>query len=142
MLKNKFVVNFTPTGMIPTKALTPFVPISVDDVVDDVLAAAKLGASMVHLHARDEITGEPTYKKEIYGKIIKGIREKDNNLVIGVSTSGRKFNSFEKRSECLELEGDLKPDLASLTLSSVNFNSQASINSPDMINLENRGNTI
>lgn len=133
MLKNKFVVNFTPTGMIPTKALTPFVPISVDDVVDDVLAAAKLGASMVHLHARDEITGEPTYKKEIYGKIIKGIREKDNNLVIGVSTSGRKFNSFEKRSECLELVGDLKPDLASLTLSSVNFNSQASINSPDMI---------
>lgn len=133
MLKNKFVVNFTPTGMIPTKALTPFVPISVDDVVDDVLAAAKLGASMVHLHARDEITGEPTYKKEIYGKIIKGIREKDNNLVIGVSTSGRKFNSFEKRSECLELEGDLKPDLASLTLSSVNFNSQASINSPNMI---------
>jgi 3-keto-5-aminohexanoate cleavage enzyme len=132
-LKNKFIVNFTPTGMIPTKAVTPFVPISVGDVVDDVLAAAKLGASMVHLHARDEITGEPTYKKEIYSKIIKGIREKDNNLVIGVSTSGRKFNSFEKRSECLELEGDLKPDLASLTLSSVNFNSQASINSPDMI---------
>jgi 3-keto-5-aminohexanoate cleavage enzyme len=133
VLKNKFVVNFTPTGMIPTKALTPFVPISVDDVVDDVLAAAKLGASMVHLHARAEITGEPTYKKENYGTLIKGIREKDNNLVIGVSTSGRKFNSFEKRSECLELEGDLKPDLASLTLSSVNFNSQASINSPDMI---------
>ncbi len=133
MLKNKFVVNFTPTGMIPTKDLTPFVPITVDEIVNDVLAAAKLGASIVHLHARDVITGEPTYKKEVYSEIIQGIREKEKNLIIGVSTSGRKFNSFEKRGECLYLEDDVKPDFASLTLSSVNFNKQASINSPDMI---------
>jgi 3-keto-5-aminohexanoate cleavage enzyme len=50
-----------------------------------------------------------------------------------VSTSGRNFFKFEKRSEVLELAGELKPDFASLTLSSLNFNKQASMNSPQMI---------
>ena len=47
--------------------------------------------------------------------------------------SGRDFSDFDKRAEPLELDGDLKPDMGSLTLSSVNFNKQASINEPDMI---------
>ena len=50
-----------------------------------------------------------------------------------VSTSGRDFNEFEKRSEVLELKGELKPDFGSLTLSSLNFNKQASVNAPQMI---------
>ena len=133
MLQDKYIVNFTPTGMIPTKALTPFVPLTVDEVIEDVLTVTKLGVSMVHLHARDSIMGEPTYKKEVYGEIIRGIRKHNKDILLGVSTSGRKVNSFAKRSECLDLEGELKPDFASLTLSSVNFNRQASINSPDMI---------
>ncbi|MEK6622356.1 MAG: 3-keto-5-aminohexanoate cleavage protein [Planctomycetota bacterium] len=54
-------------------------------------------------------------------------------MVICVSTSGRIFNDFEKRSEVLHLTAGLKPDMASLTLSSLNFNSQASINDPNMI---------
>jgi uncharacterized protein (DUF849 family) len=88
---------------------------------------------MVHLHARDKKTGKPTHKKEIYSEIISGIREKNEDAIICVSTSGRNCSEFEKRSECLELKGDLKPDFASLTLSSVNFNNQASVNSPQMI---------
>jgi len=47
--------------------------------------------------------------------------------------SGRAFVEFEKRSEPLRLEGDSKPDMGSLTLSSLNFNKQASINTPEMI---------
>jgi len=54
-------------------------------------------------------------------------------LIICVSTSGRDFPEFEKRSECLDLKGDLKPDFGSLTLSSLNFNKQASMNTPQMI---------
>jgi uncharacterized protein (DUF849 family) len=50
-----------------------------------------------------------------------------------VSLSGRNFKEFEKRAEPLQLEGDLKPDMGSLTLSSVNFNRQASMTSPNMI---------
>jgi 3-keto-5-aminohexanoate cleavage enzyme len=132
-LGNRYIINFTPTGMIPTREMTSHVPLTVDEIVEDVLKVTKIGVSMVHLHARDPVTEEPTYKKDVYGEIIRGIRKHHKDLILGVSTSGRNFKSFSERSECLELEGELKPDFASLTLSSVNFNKQASINSPDMI---------
>ena len=129
------IINFTPTGMIPTKKMTPHVPVSAQEIIDNVLEAYSIGITMVHLHARDELTGEPTYKAEVYARIISGIRKYAPDLVICASLSGRTFNRFEERSECLRLDGDSKPDMGSLTLSSLNFNQQASINSPEMIQL-------
>ncbi|MFC1876990.1 3-keto-5-aminohexanoate cleavage protein [Thermodesulfobacteriota bacterium] len=133
MFKNKFVLNFTPSGMIPTKAMTAYVPVTPEEVVAQVLEAAELGANMVHLHARDRETETPAYQKEIYAEIISGIRKENKELVLGVSTSGRDFAEFHRRSEVLELTGEIKPDFGSLTLSSLNFNKQASINEPQMI---------
>lgn len=132
-MDKKFLLNFTPTGLIPTKEMTPKVPIEPGELIEQVLEAAELGANMVHLHAREPDTGVPTYKKEIYAEIISGIRKKNRGLILCVSTSGRHFFEFEKRSQVLDLEGGLKPDFGSLTLSSLNFNKQASINSPEMI---------
>jgi len=129
---NKLIINFTPTGLIPTREMTPYVPLSPQEIVKEVLEARQYGISMVHLHAREK-DGEPSYKKEIYTDIIKGIRLVDRDLIVCVSTSGRYWTEFEKRSECLTLKSDSKPDMASLTLSSLNFNKQASINSPEMI---------
>lgn len=127
------IVNFIPTGMIPTKEMTPHVPVTVQEIIEDVHEAVEIGITMVHLHARDEKTGKPTYKAEVYGDIIAGIRKFASDLVICVSLSGRTFSEFEKRSEPLRLEGKLKPDMGSLTLSSVNFNQEASVSSPEMI---------
>lgn len=126
-------MNFTPTGMIPTRDMTPNVPIAVKEIVEQTLEAAELGANMIHLHARDEKTGKPSWKKEIYAEIIKGIRSRNKDIALCVSTSGRNFGEFEKRADCLELTGELKPDFGSLTLSSLNFNKEASVNSPQMI---------
>jgi uncharacterized protein (DUF849 family) len=131
--KDNFILNFAPTGLIPTKEMSPYVPVSPDEIIQDVLKVADLGINMVHLHARDPETGRPAYQKEIYAEIIRGIRKKHPDLILCVSTSGRTFNELEKRSECLELDGECKPDFASLTLSSLNFNKEASINSPQMI---------
>lgn len=132
----KLIINFTPTGMLPTREMTPHIPITPQEIVEQVLDARQYGVSMVHLHARGE-DGLPTYRKEIYKEIIDGIRRVDGTgedaLILSVSTSGRHWNEFEKRSECLELEGSSRPDMASLTLSSVNFNGQASVNSPEII---------
>jgi 3-keto-5-aminohexanoate cleavage enzyme len=127
------IVNFAPTGMIPTKHLTPHVPISASEIVADVHEAFELGITMVHLHARDRCSGEPTYKAEVYREIIEGVRQFTEDLVVCVSLSGRTFQEFEKRAEVLQLEGNLKPDMGSLTLSSVNFNRETSLSSPDMI---------
>jgi uncharacterized protein (DUF849 family) len=127
------IINFTPTGMIPTKAMTPHVPITVSEIVEDVHRACELGITMAHLHARDEATGVPTYKAELYGRIIEGIRKFAPDLILCVSLSGRNFKELDQRAEPLELTGNLKPDMGSLTLSSVNFNRQASVNEPQMI---------
>ncbi len=129
----ELIVNFTPTGMIPTKEMTPHVPVHVTEIVEDVRRACDIGISMVHLHARDPESGEPTYLKELYGEIIAGIRSFAPDLVICVSLSGRNFKELEKRADPLFLEGDLKPDMGSLTLSSLNFNQTASMNAPQMI---------
>jgi 3-keto-5-aminohexanoate cleavage enzyme len=127
------IVNFTPTGMIPTKQMTPHVPVAPAEIVEDVHRAVEIGITMVHLHARDEATGAPTYKASVYEKIIRGIRSFAPDLVLCVSLSGRTFNQFAQRSEVLQLDGAVKPDMGSLTLSSLNFNKVASINAPEMI---------
>lgn len=130
---NKLIINFTPTGMIPTKDMTPHVPVTVNEIVEDVHRAYELGITMTHIHARDEKTGEPTYRKEVYADLINGIRKYAPDLVICASLSGRNFNTLDKRAEVLSLEGNLKPDMGSLTLSSLNFNKVASMNAPSMI---------
>ena len=127
------IINFTPTGMIPTKEMTPHVPISAEEIIEDVRRAVDIGITMVHLRARDAATGNSTYKAEVFGQIIAGIRSFSEDLIVCVSLSGRRINEFEKRAEPLQLEGDLKPDMGSLTLSSLNFNRVASVNSPEMI---------
>jgi 3-keto-5-aminohexanoate cleavage enzyme len=132
-MTDNLIIDFTPTGMIPTRSLTPHVPITTSEIIEDIHSAWELGITKVHLHARDPQTENPTYKKEIYASIIEGIRKFAPELVICVSLSGRTFNKFEERSQALDLEGQLKPDMGSLTLSSLNFNKIASINTPDMI---------
>lgn len=118
--------------MIPTKEMTPHVAVTPDEIAKDVLRSAELGASMAHIHARDE-NGIPTFKRELYEEIISKIRNKNKDIILCVSTSGRNFPEFEKRSQVLDIEEPLKPDMGSLTLSSLNFNKTASMNSPDMI---------
>jgi len=126
------IINTCLTGMVPTKELTPFVPISTDEIVNSALQCSKLGSTIVHLHPRDE-DGKPTWKKEKFAEIIGRIREKNNKILISATTSGRFWKDFERRSECLELKGDLKPDMASLTVGSMNFIKDESMNSPQMI---------
>jgi len=133
MINNKFILNFTPTGLIPTKDMTEKVPVSPAEIASQVLEVAAIGVNMVHLHARDPKDGKPTYHKEIYKDIIRRIRAENRDIILCVSTSGREFGEFEKRSQCLDIDGELKPDFGSLTLSSLNFNKQASVNEPDMI---------
>jgi len=65
----------------------------------------------------------------VFAKIFEGIKTHCPDLAICATLSGRSFTEFELRSEVLEL----KPDLGSLTLGSMNFQRQASVNAPDMI---------
>lgn len=129
-----FIVNLALTGVIPTKGMTPNVPLTVDEVVQQVGEAIELGVQMVHLHARDD-QGVQTSEPERYGRMVEAIRKLPGgrDLVVCVTTSGRLDNSFASRSRVLDLDGDAKPDMGSLTLSSLNFAQSASINEPKVI---------
>lgn len=128
------IVNLACTGVIPTRAMSPHVPLSVSEVVDDVARCMELGVQMVHLHARDA-DGVQTADPEPYGRMVEAIRRLPGgrDLIVGVTTSGRKDSSFESRARVLELDGDARPDMGSLTLSSLNFLQSASINQPQTI---------
>lgn len=128
----ELIVNFCPTGMIPTTAMTPHVPVTPEAVIEDACRALERGVAIVHLHARDE-QEKPTYYAGIYERMILGIRGHFPDAIICVSCSGRNFPEFERRSEVLELTGAARPDLASLTLTSLDFPTGTSQNSPDMV---------
>lgn len=123
----KKIINFCPTGTQSTK-LNSLAPIFPSEIIEEVLAASALGITMVHLHARDS-EGINTYKKEVYQTIIEGIKKYDPEMLICVSLSGRYFNDIHLRAEVLSLY----PDLASLTMSSMNFPLSASVNDPETI---------
>lgn len=133
-LNHDLVINFTPTGMVPQRKDTPYVPLSVAEIVEAVHEATEAGVTSVHLHARSE-TGDPTSSPDTYGEIIRAIRRHAPELVVCVSLSGRVDPSFEARLPPLELEGDAKPDMGSLTLASLNFTRQASVNAPETVKL-------
>jgi uncharacterized protein (DUF849 family) len=126
------IVNLAPTGMVPTKEMTPHVPITAEEILEDVARCRELGASIVHVHARDE-QGVPSHRAEDFAPLIEGIRQIDRELVVCATCSGRRVSDVESRAEVLGLEGDAKPDMASLTLGSNNFRVEASMNPPDVI---------
>ena len=97
--------------MVPRRRDHPAVPEQPHDIAADVARAVAAGASAVHLHARDD-NGDPTYLVERYREIVRAVRRQTPDLVISVSTSGRLHRRYEERSQVLDLDGDLKPDLA------------------------------
>jgi 3-keto-5-aminohexanoate cleavage enzyme len=124
----KKIINFTPTGTQPTRE-NSFAPLLPNEIIESVHEANEIGISIVHIHARDESTLNNTYKKDVYQTIIEGIKRHCPELIICVSLTGRNFPELEKRAEVLQLY----PDMGSLTMSSINFPSGASVNQPEMI---------
>lgn len=119
--------------MVPRKEQNPTVPITPSEIVSQVLEIYdELGITSVHIHARRE-DQSPAWQRMYFEKIIQGIRNSALELALCVTTSGRDATESEKRSEVLDISGSLKPDLASLTLSSQNFLETASMNSPQMV---------
>lgn len=124
----KKIINFTPTGTQPTRE-NSLAPLQVNEIIEEVHQAYELGISITHIHARDPETFSNTYKKEVYGPIIEGIRKHCPELLVCASLTGRNFPELSQRTEVLQC----LPDMGSLTMSSLNFPTGASVNQPQMI---------
>lgn len=126
------IVNVAMTGAVPSRTDNPTVPLTPAEIVDDVLACAAAGASVFHVHVRDD-DGEPVHRRDLYEQVFGPIRDKAPELVLCATTSSRVDPSPEARVAGLRLDPTLRPDLASLTLGSFNFPTTVSNNPPAAI---------
>jgi uncharacterized protein (DUF849 family) len=118
--------------MMPRRATVPHVPVTARQIVDDAVACFDAGATILHLHARAD-DESATWRREPYEAFLPEIRARCPGAVLCVTTSGRDVTEAEQRADVLELEGDARPDMASLTLGSLNFRTAAVVNAPDTI---------
>jgi 3-keto-5-aminohexanoate cleavage enzyme len=131
-VKDELIVNLCPTGMVPGRADTPFVPLTPEELAADVRRCADAGASIVHVHPRDA-EGLPSQDPDVAASFIRAVRAAAPDIVVCITTSGRVRHDLASRVKAVELEGDAKPEMASLTLGSLNFPRQAAINAPETI---------
>lgn len=124
---DKVIITVAPTGNVPTRDRTPHVPLTPVEIAESVYASYQAGASVAHLHARDE-HGRPTYRREVFAEIIERVRGLCD-IIIQVSTGARAGRSAEERGEVLELA----PEMASLTTGSSNFPTAVNSNPPELI---------
>ena len=122
---DKLIITVAVTGSLPTKRVTPHVPITPEEIVRDGIACEAAGASVIHLHARDPQDESPATDFAIFESICHGIQTK-TRLITQISTGGRAGMAYEQRCERLKL----KPEMASLTTGSVNFQIQSMKTAP------------
>ena len=134
MLDPPLIINLAPTGAVADKRKNSLVPITVEDIIADVADCAPLGISIAHLHVRNE-DGTPSCDTRLFARLFEGLRNHPqcSQLILCATTSGRHSQTLEQRAAVLDLLPDLRPDMASLTLGSLNFPSGPSVNSPDSI---------
>lgn len=128
------IISVALTGAIPSKKDFPNLPTTPREIAAEVIRCAHLGAQVFHLHMRDEHVNN-TQDQNLFSETILRIRDEVPEVLICVTTSSRASNSWEDRLKPLMLEGDAKPDLASLSLGSFNFPRTVSLNPAEEINL-------
>ena len=126
------IINVCLSGNVVNRQVNPHVPRSTQEITEDALRVIAAGASILHVHAYDD-NDEPTWRPEVFGRIFESIRAESQDVVLVATTSGRLHPEFEKRAAVLDLDGSAKPDMASLTLGSLNFPRQASVNAPETV---------
>lgn len=111
------IVSCAVTGAIHVPSLTPHLPVTPEQIAEQAVAAAEAGAAILHLHARDPETGQPTPDPDVFERFIPAIAERCD-AVINVTTGGGHGMSLDER---LAAARRFQPELCSLNMGSMNF---------------------
>jgi uncharacterized protein (DUF849 family) len=114
---NKVIVTCAVTGAIHTPSMSPALPISPEEIAEQAVAAAKAGAAILHLHARNPKDGSPTGDPDVFAKFLPAIKER-TDAVINLTTGGSPEMTVEER---LAAALRFKPEMCSLNMGSMNF---------------------
>ncbi|MBT8363483.1 MAG: 3-keto-5-aminohexanoate cleavage protein [Deltaproteobacteria bacterium] len=114
---SKFIVTAALTGAIHTPTMSPHLPITPDELAEEARRAYEAGAAVVHIHARDPETGQPSADSQLFGEILSKIKAK-SNAVVCTTTGGGFGMTVEQRVSVVK---SYSPELASLNAGSLNF---------------------
>ncbi len=124
---DKLIITAALVGAEVTRQHNPNLPLSPEEIAQAALAAGAAGASIIHLHVRDE-QGNPTQDKQVFRKVM-GLIKETSDLILQVSTGGAVGMSPSERLQPVTLY----PEMATLTTGSVNFGEEVFVNSPEDI---------
>ena len=116
-MSKKVIISCAVTGAIHTPTMSEFLPITPSQIANAATGAAKAGASIIHIHARDPVTGQPDQSPEAFAKFLPQIWQ-STDAILNITTGGSPFMKVEERVlPALRF----KPELASLNMGSMNF---------------------
>jgi uncharacterized protein (DUF849 family) len=115
--QGKVIITCAVTGSIHTPSMSPYLPVTPDEIAAAAIGAAKAGAAIVHLHARNPKDGSPTQDPAVFKQFLPKIKAA-SDVVVNLTTGGAPTMSIEER---LQPALRLKPEVASLNMGSMNF---------------------
>jgi uncharacterized protein (DUF849 family) len=116
-LAGKVIITCAVTGSIHTPSMSPYLPVTAEEIAEAAIGAAEAGAAIVHLHARNPADGRPDQSPEAFEPFLKIIKQR-SGAVINLTTGGSPYMSVEERIRPATL---FKPEVASLNMGSMNF---------------------
>ncbi|MDU4959502.1 MAG: 3-keto-5-aminohexanoate cleavage protein [Sporomusaceae bacterium] len=124
----KLIITLAPTGNVPTKEMTPHVPLTATEIAAAIIDCHAKGAAVAHIHARDG-QGRPTTESAVFAAIMQLLDTAGCPVIRQISTGARGGKPAEARAEALALN----PDSASLATGSSNFPASANVNEPALV---------
>ena len=112
------IISCAITGSIHTPSMSPYLPITPDEIAQNAIDAANAGAAVVHIHARNPENGMPSPSLELFKTIIDKIRAKNQDVIICLTTGGGAGMTVEDR---ISVVPEFTPELASMNSGSINW---------------------
>lgn len=116
-MSKSVIITCAATGGIHTPTMSPYLPVTPQEIATAAIEAAEAGASIIHLHARDPETGKPDPRPETFMQFLPVIKQ-STNAVVNISTGGGLGMTIDER---LAAATTAKPEMASLNMGSMNF---------------------
>ena len=113
----KIIITCAVTGGAHTPTMSDALPVTPEEIASQSIDAVEAGAAILHLHARNPETGEPTGDPDIYGRFLPVIRQR-TDAVVNITTGGSATMPLENR---LAAAAKFKPEMCSLNMGSINF---------------------
>lgn len=117
MSSKKAILTAAVTGAVHVSSMSPYLPVTPEEIIRQSVDACRAGAAAVHIHARDPQTGEPSSDLDLMRQIVSGIKEQCD-VIVCITTGASQMMSVEER---LSVVPELKPELASCNAGSMNF---------------------